>query len=85
MDERHLRITVHLNNVTDGYQLWSETYDRDLQDVFAHSSRIYRQISVEMREKTQMEVEDAFVDVFAEDESLFDLFGYDKDGNPKRA
>jgi serine/threonine-protein kinase len=31
---RHLRITAQLINVADGYQLWSERYDRELDDVF---------------------------------------------------
>ncbi|MHC4801453.1 MAG: protein kinase domain-containing protein, partial [Planctomycetota bacterium] len=30
-----LRITARLVNVADGYQLWSEHYDRDPRDVFA--------------------------------------------------
>jgi serine/threonine protein kinase/Flp pilus assembly protein TadD len=29
-----LRITAQLINVADGYQLWSERYDREMQDVF---------------------------------------------------
>ncbi|HEY6223235.1 MAG TPA: protein kinase [Gemmatimonadales bacterium] len=29
-----LRVTVQLVNVADGYQLWSERYDRDVTDVF---------------------------------------------------
>jgi serine/threonine-protein kinase len=29
-----LRITVQLINVSDGYQLWSERYDREMQDIF---------------------------------------------------
>lgn len=29
-----LRITAQLVNVTDGYHLWSERYDRELQDIF---------------------------------------------------
>jgi serine/threonine protein kinase/Flp pilus assembly protein TadD len=32
---RRLRITAELINVADGYQLWSERYDRDLADIFA--------------------------------------------------
>lgn len=35
-----LRITAQLTNVTDGYHLWSETYDRKLQDVFAIQEEI---------------------------------------------
>jgi serine/threonine-protein kinase len=29
-----LRITVQLVNATDGYHLWSERYDREMQDIF---------------------------------------------------
>src|SRR5262249_4416435 len=30
-----LRITTQLLNVADGYHLWSDRYDRELEDVFA--------------------------------------------------
>ena len=30
-----LRITAQLVNVADGYQLWSERYDREMEDIFA--------------------------------------------------
>ena len=30
-----LRVTAQLNNVSDGYQLWSKRYDRNMDDVFA--------------------------------------------------
>ena len=35
-----LRITVELVGTADGYQLWSERFDRDLQDVFAVQDEI---------------------------------------------
>jgi TolB-like protein len=35
-----LRITVQLVNAADGYHLWSETYDRELRDVFAIQEEI---------------------------------------------
>ena len=35
-----LRVTAQLVNVTDGYHLWSERYDRELQDVFAIQDEI---------------------------------------------
>jgi TolB-like protein/Tfp pilus assembly protein PilF len=35
-----LRITAQLSSVADGYHLWSETYDRQLQDVFAVQDEI---------------------------------------------
>ena len=35
-----VRITVQLINVADGYHLWSEVYDRKMQDVFAIQDEI---------------------------------------------
>jgi TolB-like protein/Flp pilus assembly protein TadD len=35
-----LRVTVQLVNVADGYHLWSERYDRQLEDVFAIQDEI---------------------------------------------
>jgi len=40
-----LRISAQLVNTGDGYQLWSETYERDLQDVFALQDEISRTIA----------------------------------------
>jgi tetratricopeptide (TPR) repeat protein len=37
-----LRITAQLVNAADGYHLWSETYDRELDDVFAIQDEISR-------------------------------------------
>ena len=39
-----LRITVQLANAADGYQLWSESYDREMTDVFAIQEDISREI-----------------------------------------
>jgi eukaryotic-like serine/threonine-protein kinase len=39
-----LRITVQLVNVADGYHLWSEKYDRNLEDVFAIQDEISQAI-----------------------------------------
>ena len=35
-----LRITTQLVNVADGYHLWSERYDRDMEDIFAIEDEI---------------------------------------------
>jgi serine/threonine-protein kinase len=42
---RKIRITAQLINVEDGYHLWSERYDRDLEDVFAVQDEISRAIA----------------------------------------
>jgi len=39
-----IRITTQLVNVDNGYQLWAETYDRQLEDVFAIQDEISRAI-----------------------------------------
>lgn len=39
-----LRITAQLINVADGFHLWSETYDRDMQDVFVIQDDISQRI-----------------------------------------
>ena len=39
-----IRITAQLVNVDNGYHLWSETYDRQLEDVFAIQDEISRAI-----------------------------------------
>ncbi|MCK4561253.1 MAG: protein kinase [Calditrichia bacterium] len=38
---KRIRITTQLINVEDGYHLWSERYDRDLEDVFAIQDGIH--------------------------------------------
>jgi TolB-like protein len=39
-----LRVTAQLVNVTTGYQLWSERYDREMEDVFAIQDEIVASI-----------------------------------------
>jgi TolB-like protein/Flp pilus assembly protein TadD len=41
---KRIRITAQLVNVENGYHLWSETYDRQLEDVFAIQDEISRAI-----------------------------------------
>jgi tetratricopeptide (TPR) repeat protein len=38
--ENHIRITAQLINIADGYQLWSQKYDRNIEDVFAIQDEI---------------------------------------------
>lgn len=42
---RKLRITAQLNTTADGYHLWSEVYERDLNDVFLVQEDIARAIT----------------------------------------
>ena len=44
-----LRITAQLVDVSDGYQLWSERYERELTDVFAIQDEIAKAIALRLR------------------------------------
>lgn len=40
-----VRITAQLINVADGYHLWSDSYDRELQDIFAIRSQVAQTVA----------------------------------------
>jgi TolB-like protein len=42
---QRIRVTVQLINVGDGFHIWSDTYDRDLEDIFAIQEDIARQVA----------------------------------------
>jgi serine/threonine-protein kinase len=44
-----VRITVQLSDVRDGYQLWSERYDRELKDIFDVQDEIAKSIVDRLR------------------------------------
>jgi serine/threonine protein kinase/Flp pilus assembly protein TadD len=44
-----LRITAQLINVADGYHLWAEQYDREMQDIFAIQEDISKAIVTSLR------------------------------------
>ena len=46
-----MRLTAQLTSVADGYQLWSETYDRDIRDVFAVQDEIANTIVATLRDR----------------------------------
>lgn len=46
-----VRITAQLINTSDGYHIWSETYDRNLEDIFEVQDEISKKIAMKMREK----------------------------------
>lgn len=46
---KRVRITAQLINVADGYHLWSERYDREIEDVFAVQDEIAAAIAERMK------------------------------------
>jgi adenylate cyclase len=51
--DNQLRVTVQLVNAADGFHLWSERYDREIEDVFAIQDEIARSIA----RRLQVEIE----------------------------
>lgn len=45
----HVRITAQLVNVSDGFHIWSDTYDRELNDIFAIQDDIARSVADELQ------------------------------------
>ena len=54
-----IRITAQLINAVDGYHIWSETFDRQLEDIFAVQDEIALKITNRLREKLTLEPEAA--------------------------
>lgn len=48
---QRLRITAQVTNVIDGFQIWSERYDRNLDDVFALQDEIAKTIAETLKLK----------------------------------
>jgi TolB-like protein/tRNA A-37 threonylcarbamoyl transferase component Bud32/Tfp pilus assembly protein PilF len=69
-----LRITAQLINVADGYHLWSEKYDRELEDVFAIQDEISMAIVEKLRGKLLKEEKSKLVKRRTEDEEAYNLY-----------
>ncbi len=57
-----VRITVQLSDVQDGYQLWSERYDRELKDIFDVQDEIAKAIAERLKVTLAGEKEDRLVE-----------------------
>ena len=53
---KRVRVTAQLINVEDGYHIWSERYDRDLEDVFA----VQDEITTKIIDKLKADLEQPF-------------------------
>ena len=73
---RRLRVTAQLVNTADGYHLWSETYDRQLRDVFQVQDEVSRAIVAALRVKLRLanRSDTAIVRVGTVDPEAHDLY-----------
>jgi TolB-like protein/Tfp pilus assembly protein PilF len=74
-DKRNrVRITAQLVNVEDGYHLWSETYDRELDDIFAIQDEIAREVAQALRITLLGEDEARLEQVASTEISAYEIF-----------
>jgi len=70
-----VRITAQLISAADGYHVWSETFDRDLQDIFEVQDEIARIIVNKLRESISMKPrEEQFVKQATENIEAYSLY-----------
>jgi serine/threonine protein kinase/Tfp pilus assembly protein PilF len=69
-----LRITAQLINVEDGYHLWSERYDREMEDVFAIQDEITLAIVDKLKLKLLREEKAALLDRYRENLEAYNLY-----------
>ncbi|MFC2166149.1 tetratricopeptide repeat protein, partial [Acidobacteriota bacterium] len=69
-----LRITAQLINVADGYHLWSEQYNRDLEDVFAIQDEITQAIVEKLKVKLLRKEKESIAKRYKEDAEAYNLY-----------
>jgi len=69
-----VRVTAQLISAQDGYHLWSEAYDRELQDVFKVQDEIARSIVEALRIELGTEEKEALVEPETEDVEAYTLY-----------
>jgi serine/threonine protein kinase/Flp pilus assembly protein TadD len=69
-----LRITAQLISVKDGYHLWSEKFDRTLEDVFAIQDEISLQIVDNLKVKLGIKEKNMLVKRYTEDIDAYNLY-----------
>ena len=72
---KKVRITAQLISGIDGYHLWSENYNRDLEDIFEVQDEISRTIALNLREKLSInEEKKAIVEAPTTDLGAYNLY-----------
>jgi hypothetical protein len=69
-----VRISAQLVQVSDGFQLWSESYDADVRDIFSLQERIARAITDQLQVVLQGEQKSRLVKVATTNSEAYGLF-----------
>ncbi len=73
-ERNRLRITAQLVNVTDGYHLWSEKYDRNMEDIFAIQDEISLAIVDKLKIKLLGKEKEALVKRHTDDPEAYNFY-----------
>lgn len=68
------RISTQLVEASDGYQLWSETYDREVGDIFATQQEISRAIVATLRKPLGLSARDPVLEPGTADVAAYSLY-----------
>lgn len=69
-----IRVTAQLIDVSNGYHIWSERWDRELADVFAIQDEISKAITAALRVKLTASEKQAIANAGTVDVEAYDLF-----------
>jgi len=69
-----IRIAVQLINAADGFHVWSERYDREMQDVFAIQDEIARSIAERLKIALEIRVEGPLVRTSTKNLEAYQLY-----------
>jgi TolB-like protein/Tfp pilus assembly protein PilF len=69
-----LRITVQLVNAADGYDLWSERYDREIKDIFAVQDEITLAVVDALKLKMLGAQKDAMLKRYTHDSAAYEAY-----------
>ncbi|MFQ5929169.1 MAG: protein kinase, partial [Acidobacteriota bacterium] len=71
---KRLRITAQLINAADGYHLWSERYDREMEDIFDLQDEITRKIVNKLRVNLAKDSQELLVKRHTENVEAYNLY-----------
>jgi TolB-like protein len=71
---KRLRITAQLVNVDDGYHIWSEKYDREMEDIFAIQDEISLAIIDKLKLKLLKEEKAKLIKRYTDNLEAYDLY-----------
>lgn len=69
-----LRITAQLINVADGFQLWQETYDKEMKDILSVQSDVARRVAQALQVQLGVETTRALAKAATEDPEAHRLY-----------